>query len=1032
MTRIITAFGFILMLFAFAPKKGLSAESQHKQATIDVEEVKRTKRQKAAIGRPISNAEIYAVAVRQQIIKTIDQTLLSLEKTASKLKKKSEVRLEVKYKILNLNMEQAAYVSAEEFRNFEKVYENWKIGGKKGPEPKIEDSRSRKHWSELLRVADELNQEFPTSSHADDVLYNQALALMFLGKEKEAARAFTELITKFKNSPIAGDAYFSLGDYYFDRNDYRNAISNYQSALRYRKGKRYGWALFKSGWSYYNLGKYSNALDSWKKTVMYARNTSEEGGARLKEEAMRDMVFAFAELKQVDQAIAYYRANDGLEHVGPLLSLLASIFSEQGEYEQAIAVLKRYQTVSPGSPDAPKFQLEICDLNFELNKYNETLKELETLANNYGPKSTWAQTNAKDQKLVLETEKMITEKILYYAKVMHKHAQKDNNKQLYTSSKAAYTMFLQRFPDAREIPEVKYNLADIEYFSKNYRASGGLYLEIASLGPEKALVYSKGNQVINIHHDAAKFMLDAYLKDFENELQALIKTKPNFDKPPKPLSIPARNFVKSCHSYQKWYPKDEKNNRTCDIYLAEVYYRTNDKKNSLEYLWIIASKYPGSKEGNEAVENLIPIMKDDQKTLLATVDKILKIPAYQTGKIGEKLRALQRRARLEDIKSEKDQTKRAQQYFAESQKNPTAEDADALMYNAGVDFEGGGDIGKAITAYSIVATKYPKFGKAQFSMLRVARLNDQMFKLAEATKGYEIYLQKYPKDKDFKALSARICEIDFILRSKDVFTSCSKLAAFDPATAKDFFISLAVDAYRQKQLGSLVQLTSRYLSKNTSMSSNELIVANYRIYDVANGSGSEAANAAQQILSIFKKNPKQVSGEALRYVGEMTFRQVDGELAKFLKVGLVGGTVEKLLGSIQTKAGALDRLEAAYKKVTETQDSYWGVAALNQIATANEDLANKLDNPPGINGASIADIKKELAPKVEELRQRTRKLFGEAHATAQKYDVYSPWAIKVLNGLNRNTGIRREFAEWILPANFLEIEAPSEIVKTVQ
>src|SRR5690606_17727170 len=132
-----------------------------------------------------------------------------------------------------------------------------------------------------------------TAKNADVVTFNLAVGLQYLGKEKEAARIFTQLIQRYPNSSISGDAYASLGDYYFDNNDFRNAQNNYRNATRFKRSKRYLWSIFKLGWCSYNLGRYKDALGYWRALVSQART---KAGEQLKEEALRDMVYAFAEV----------------------------------------------------------------------------------------------------------------------------------------------------------------------------------------------------------------------------------------------------------------------------------------------------------------------------------------------------------------------------------------------------------------------------------------------------------------------------------------------------------------------------------------------------------------------------------------------------------------------------------------------------------------------------------------------------------------------------------------------------------------
>lgn len=1007
--------------------------SASEQAEVNVTERKRAKTGGAATrGRPVSRAEIFAIEVRKQIIRTIDSTLRSLRRSAARMKKGSDTRLEVLYRAMNLHQEQATYVSAEEYRRYDRLWERWNARGRKGREPKLVEKKSVGHWKSVLRVSTAISKEFPKGRYADRVLFTKALALTFLRREKEAAKTYTLIIKRYPNSDVAGDSYFSLGDYYFDRNDFRNAISNYKSALRYRRSKRYGWALFKLGWCYYNLSRYETAVRHWKKTVRYSRKAPRSFAKRLREEALRDMVYGFAELKKVEEAIAYYRANGGMKYIGDFLTLLAQLFIEQGNFPEAIKVYKRFQQVVPTDPRAPEAQKEIAGLLYEERKFKALWRELNVLAEKYDRKSRWARANAKDRKLVLETELMIKDQILYYAKILHKNAQKSESRATFREALTGYKLFLRLFPKAKEEAEAKFNMADIEYVFKRYRVSGGLYLDIALMGKKKALVYDAKNpkRAKNIHRDSARFMLDAYLKDFEPQLKVMLKRKPNFSKPPRPLTRKARNFLRGCSYYVKWYPKDQKNVKNCDVFVAEVYYRNNDRKNALKFLWLIAAKYPKSKEGPEAAENLIPLYSKDRKGLLTAVNRLLRIPEYQRGKLGKKLRDLQRRTRIDDIKSEKDAVKRAKRFFAESRRNAKAEDADALMYNAAVDFEKGGALAEAIGAYRIIVTQYPKFAQAKDSMLRIARLFDLQWNLPAAADAYVSFTSRYGKAPEAPGSLARACEIQIALHSPKALRTCRSFVN-ETGGGQDLIERLIVSLDRQKRYVEMSRVIRGFYYTKFKLGPTQVINAEYRIFKGAGGSGSTANQAAKRILSNLN-NASQVKGEALRHLGEVAYRQVEGLLDDFLKIKLKGGTVDGLLASIQGKTEALQRLQGAYRRVLQTGDSYWGVAALNQIGEALEDMANQLSNPPSIQGASLADVKQQLAPQAKQLLGQASGVYKEATGVATKFQVYSSWAVKVRNGVLRTGGSGRSFSEWIQTPDFVGSIIPSAVIGRVR
>ncbi len=1012
----------LLLQLALVPAFHSAYAQEQKRAVFKVEERKRVKSDASSKKPPqLHHSAAFATQVEKKLIVGIDKTTAYLEKTAKSLPPKSPQRLQILERVLNLQMEQATYVRSEEERNYDKVWKAWQAGGKKGAEPRLNTSKSMGHWKKVISQSSQILTEYPRSENADQITYNKAVALQYLGKEKDAARIFTQLIQQYPNSAIAGDAYASLGDYYFDRNDFANSKTNFVKALKYKRSKRYLWSMFKLGWCAYNLQDFKGSLAYWKQLVALAKGSNGQD-ANLREEALRDMVYSFAELKMIDEAIAYYRANGGTQFIGPFLTLLAQILADQGAYAQAISVLKRYQGLVPNDPGAADAQKEIISLYAAVGTMPKVWVELERYALQYGPNSAWAKAN--DKNLVLETQSDIKDQMLYYATFTHQNAIKDDNREGNLEARKGYLLFLKYYPKAREVTAVKYYLADIEYYLKDYKASGRYDLEIASLGKANAVKYvKKDDKGENIHKEVSINMVGAFVKDFEPEFKVLKKEKPDFTKP-KPISVRARNYVKACSMYVQWYPEDKERVKSCDIGVTDVYYHSGQKDNAIKYLKNVAVKYSKEKEGQNAVDSLVPIVKNDRTQLLAVANFLLKVPEYRNGKVGQDLRNIQRGAEKEDISKEGDTFKRAQRYEAQARKYPTDPDVDKLWYNAAVDYLKAGAVPQAITAYLVIVTKFPDKPQAKDSLLQVGQIYEKQLEYDKASEYYVQFAKRYPKEKESAPALASACELQIALNTAKALSTCNVLAEKDPSSAQAFTEELIEGAERAKRTEQLVTIIKTQYLNRFKLSPNQQIVAFYRIY--RSGSG-EAAQAAAQIKQVFAQNPSAVSGEALRYVGELTYKEVEGALPRFMKITLVGGTVNDLAKSIEQKAVGLQQVEQQLGRVANTKDSYWGVAALYQLGLANENFADALSNPPAIQGASKEDVLKELAPQIAERKKVAMNWYVTAQKTVTEFKVYNDWSIRVLGGISRLSGKKLQFDDYVVTPDFLGSELAGNV-----
>ena len=1005
------------------------AEAQEKKRIqLNVKERKRKKSAKQAAPK-LRRSAVFAMQVERKLIKGIDRTTRFLIKTAKSLPKKSQKRREIMERVLNLFMENATYVRNEEERRYDKAWVAWDSRGRKGREPKLSTKKSFTLWKKVIKHAAWIQRDYPRNKSADVVMFNRAVGLQYIGREKEAARVLSNLVERFKGSPIAGDAYASLGDYYFDRNDFRNARNNYKKATRFRRSKRYLWSIFKLGWCAYNLNEYRKAMASWKQVVSASRRFGAQG-KQVREEALRDLVYAFAELKQVEGAIAYYRANGGSQFIGPFLTLLGQTLADQGQYKRAIGVYRKFQQVAPSDPEGPTAQKEIINLLYITGKLKQVWKELERLHRRYNARSSWASRNKKD--LVKETTASIKDQIMYYSSLTHQKAIKDGNRRLNNAAKRGYLLFLRTYPKSKEVPGVKYLIADIEYFLKRYQSSGRYYFEIASLGKKKALRFNPvTNKFNNIHRESSIDMVRSYAKDFAPEFKILKKRKPNFKKP-KPLSVRAKNYIKACGNYVKWYPKDRKKVKTCDMDIANIYFRSGHQKNAVKYLRGVAMKYPKGKEGTSAVKMVIPMLKDNKVALAGAIRDFLKVPRYRSGKIGNMLRGLQVGTELDNIMKEKNRLKKARALEKHAKKYPKNPEVDAVWYNAAVEYMKAGAISDAIRAHTVIVKRFPKKDQAKDSLLTIARVQESQLNFTSSSESYLLFNKRYPKSKEALVSLAKACELQVALNSGKALSTCSSLARREPSVAKVFVERMINAAFLSKSFSKMGQLITKVYLPTFNLSPNEKIVAWKRIYDSTGGKGPTANRARQTMISIFQSAGGSVDGEALRAIGDFSLAKAIPIVPRFLKVKLQGGTVENLITAVQQKGAALAQVEGAMQQVLSLKDAYSGSAAYTQLGIANEHFSDALANPPAIKGASKEDVVKELAPQIAAYKKSAQKFYGLAIKTASDFNVYSRWTIVARNGLARVANSKFNFDDYVVAPDFVGNEVPSNWVGSLR
>lgn len=93
-----------------------------------------------------------------------------------------------------------------------------------------------------------------------NTLYNSAKSAFDSGNMEKAQREFEEILAKFPEAEIAGNAQFWLGEIYYRGNWYEKALLEYKKVLdNYPKGNKVASALLKQGLAFEKLGQKANA-----------------------------------------------------------------------------------------------------------------------------------------------------------------------------------------------------------------------------------------------------------------------------------------------------------------------------------------------------------------------------------------------------------------------------------------------------------------------------------------------------------------------------------------------------------------------------------------------------------------------------------------------------------------------------------------------------------------------------------------------------------------------------------------------------
>jgi TolA-binding protein len=994
----------------------VTVEKRDDNVTQQKKQGQSLREKREAGGRRVSQSEIQRVIGEKKLSGAINDEITYGEQMLKKQPKNSPQRSKIMQRLIERYHEKSLLVFFAESRKYDIDWKRWDKGGRTGTEPMLDNKRSQEWTGKVVQKAQQMITEYPKDNEIDEAYFQIAYALDTLGKRKEAAGYYSQLVGKFPNSVRVADSHFALGEFYFDMTDFRKALTSFGEAAKFTRSSIYPWAVYKTGWCHYNLKDYRNALGSFQKVVEVsatAKNFTAEGRQRLKEEALRDMINPYSELQDIDGAERYFSRVGGTKYFGELLKRLADALREQGQFEKSIAVLKRFISRSPTELTAADIQIQIVDTANLIADKKVLWTEINVLLKNYNPDTIWGKKNAQNLEFKNLAERVHTVAI-NYPKQMHSDAQKSKSRYLYEQAALGYQLYLVEFPSRPEAEEIRFLLGEIQYQQAQYPEARKTFWAITEKEKEK-----KGKNF----GKAAQYLLSASYIPIEETMKKLRARAVKLSDPEKPIDPAILEYLRVCDKIVEWFPTSS-SVKDCELDSAEIFLKHNHFAKAEEGLWKIARKYPKGKEGRDAAGLLLFMASKDTKKLVKTSEELAKIEDYRSGDIGKRLAAIDESNQFEktmELEKSGAFLKAAENFERLAKANPKGPEADKAWYNAGLNYKKAGESAKAVAAFTRVVTDYPKTSQAPDALLAIIEIYDSQLKFDGVAASSLKFLELYPTDKRAAVVRREAC---LVYKAKNDVSGAQKTCgAIVKAGGAD--VALAAEAlaevYRTNgRHADLVAVTDTYLIK-LPVSSSEKILYLARAAEAERklGMRTKAAARENQIMGFYGREKGKISGEALAYVGKAEFDKHTPVLQKYAGTKLVARKTDgsDLGASIANKQAMLQSLEQSYQKVIATGDSEWGVAAMVTIAGAYEVFANDLRNPPmppGIPEAQLKPIRDQIVALAAKPAQKAAAYYKQATEVVAKFGVYNEYSKKAVASLARlDPQNYREVSEWI-------------------
>lgn len=1004
-----------------SPAEAQSRREKRKQKVLDYKAFEREKNREA-FGQKANEKRQEAIAQLKSILAQQDRL-------------PADTKAEMLMRLAELYFEQSKYEYNLEMQDYEKNYDRWfdlpEKQQAKEEEPKLVPGRSGTYTKKSIQNYQIILKNYPNYPRVDEALFFLAFMLNDVGQEKEALEKYQQLVKTFRESTFVPDSHNAIGEYYFNNNNAFKALQAYKQAARYKDSKIYTFALYKMGWCYYNVGEFGTAIETMKELVSETdrrmRESGEQAGISLKEEALRDLVLFFSEEGDLQAAKEYFTRYGEKRYYRKMLARLGNIYVDQGKNDLAVQTYRELIADNPYASDNPDHQNSIIKAFQGRDKFDKANEEINKLVDVYGRESRWAQENKDNRSAGKEAERLIEKNLRSVPIDNHRQAEKRRSAKLLLLAEEGYARYLEYFTSGYKTYELRFWHAEVLYKLKRYEQATDQYEKVVAADPKgKFLKDAAGNTI---------FAIEQVLKPIKSKLAAKAK------KAIRELKRSGTGVGK--YAEIELHPWEDRLVKACDSYAKSL---PNDKK-TLSFLYKAALLLHDRNHYNDSNPRFLKIIRANPKSEMAQygVHEILESYSrienwaklneaarefYNNEDIGKtrkfkvELRDIYQRAtfKVAEGHAAGDKHTLAANAFLDFYKEfGDSKVRDIALYNAAFYF---GKIGKKATLVELrheFVDNFPKplgkdSAKAKLYEKSLAELAAHYQSTAAYDRSAQLFRQLYDSDKNFAAEgfpSAQDGLYDSALYKEalgDIDGSIKDFRDYmktwpDGDDVLPTRVKIAQMLRKAgKNSGAQAQFKSIYSDKKVIAGAFDVAMNAHLSYGRLIEKRDKRLAHYREGLRFFDKNKnKPGADKAAKAVAEMRFQLLEPDYSAYAGKTIPADS-KKASGALKGKMQGVGGLEKKYVEVLNLKQGEWGIAALYRIGTLYGNFADTLRKAPcpkKLDEDQCSIYKFGLEDKAYPLVDKAVDAFTKAREKSYELGVYSEFTVKALEELSR-------------------------------
>ena len=870
----------------------------------------------------------------------------------------------------------------------------------------------------------ELHDKYPSYPRMDLVTYLIGFAAKEDHREDEAMGYFQEVIEKYPQSTLIGDAWMMIGEHYFASGDWVKAKESYGHIAD--DAPTADLALFKTAWCEWKLDNTDQAAIDFKKVLDKAVEAERSGteaqrrrSADLRDQALEYLVVVFTEDKSISakEVFDFLASIGGERYSRDVLIRVAESYAAQGEPDRSNEAYRFLIKMDPESIKAAEYQRDIVQNWTGALDLDQGQAEIKVLLDGYGPDSAWAKAQHNRDALARSLE--TTEQLVRVTatnihataqereKALHRAAPKSCVSQpdlppdllaMYQRAADAYAQYLAAFGTGKtaapKATEVRYYRADILCFDLGQvEAAGDEYLAVGKSAP-----------VGPLHKQALL-----------NAMAAFEAARP-----------------KDTEGRKQFYPVDKKFGEAIDLYATlfpadpqlvgvifkngQMFYDYGEYDEAIKRFGVIVTKYPNDPNAGPAGDRILSALTkaQDYENIENWARKLKSAPSFAS----KDQQARLQRLIVEAIQKSGDKYADAGKYEQAAtfylrvpkETSDAKTGAQALM-NAGVMYEKAKRPEDAADVYLDLAERYGNAAPeiAEKAAFNAGEVYENIIYYDRSAKAYELVVSKFGKGPKAADALYNAGLLRQALGQNDQAIAHYKAYAKQYSSrpnAPDVAFNIGVVYEDAGQDGPAYQAYADYARRYAS-TGRRVIEAELRAGRASFKLGQYARAKAE--LETCEKTYKRATGkakadgkpwaaEARYYEGELILRQYD-------KVSL-DVKPSKLITALTHKKKLLDDAQKIYQSVVDYNDLKWATASLYRIGQIYDAFAQQLADaaskcPSGLKPDECQAYQDKLNEYVVNIQDVAVQAFQTGYQKSIQMQVYDEYTAKMREALGR-------------------------------